>query len=86
MPGEDPRVSRRRFLSGVVATGAFAGSSRTTGVAAGAVRCPDRPDALTPRRSASNTSNRTTALLGSMAPRHRRGRNALIGVSASRRD
>ena len=48
MPGDDPRVSRRRFLSGVTATSAFAGSSIATGVAAGAVRCPDRPDPLTP--------------------------------------
>ena len=46
MLGKGPTVSRRRFLSGVTATSAVAGSSVATGVAAGAVRCPDRPDAL----------------------------------------
>jgi len=46
MLGDDPMVSRRRFLSGVMATSAFAGSPMATGVAAGTVRCPDRPDAM----------------------------------------
>ena len=46
MLGSGPTVSRRRFLSGVTATSAFAGSALATGVASGAVRCPDRPDAL----------------------------------------
>ena len=39
-------VSRRRFLGTLTAAGAFAGSSMATDVAAGAVRCPDRPDGL----------------------------------------
>ena len=39
--------------------------------------------ALTGRLSASSTSKRIFALLGSSAPRQRRGRNGLIGVSAS---
>jgi len=39
-------VSRRRFLGTLTAAGAFAGSSMATGVAAGAVRCPDRPNGL----------------------------------------
>ncbi len=41
-------VSRRRFLGTLTAAGALAGSSMATGVAAGAVRNPDRPDGLTP--------------------------------------
>src|SRR6185437_3135595 len=36
------------------------------------------------RLSDSITSNRTLALLGSKAPRQRRGRNALIGVRGNR--
>ena len=38
--------------------------------------------ALTGRLSASMTSKRTVDWLGSSAPRHCRGRNALTGVSA----
>ncbi len=40
--------------------------------------------AATGRFSGSSTSNSTSAVLGSSAPRHRRGRKALIGVSGSR--
>jgi L-rhamnonate dehydratase len=39
-------MNRRSFLGGLTASGAFAGSSMATGVAVGAVRCPDQPDGL----------------------------------------
>lgn len=42
----DMGINRRNFLSGLTAVSAFAGSSMATGVAAGAVRCPDPPDGL----------------------------------------
>ena len=41
-------LNRRKFLAAATAAGAFAGSSFATGVAAGAVRCPDRPDGVAP--------------------------------------
>lgn len=46
MRGIGRGVNRRQFLSALTATSAFAGSSMATGVAGGAVRCPDRPDPL----------------------------------------
>src|SRR3569833_3818163 len=46
MVGNGSAVSRRRFLRGVTVTGALAGSSMATGLAAAEVRCPDRPDAM----------------------------------------
>ena len=38
----------------------------------------------TGRFSGSNTSNKTSAVLGSSAPRQRLGRKALMGVSGNR--
>jgi L-rhamnonate dehydratase len=46
MTGNGSGVSRRRFLGSLTAAGALAGSSVANGMAADAVRCPDRAEGL----------------------------------------
>jgi L-rhamnonate dehydratase len=48
MTGNGSGVSRRRFLGSLTAAGALAGSSMANGMAAEAVRCPDRAEGLSP--------------------------------------
>ena len=46
--GRDFWMDRRHFLSGLTMTGAVAGSAVAGATPAAAVRCPDRPDGVTP--------------------------------------